>query len=725
MQRLLNWTFLLLFSLCGLCGAATLHEDSARFASFWAKLETGDTAGAREYLLNLGGEGKERTGALAGFLLAWQAYLTGDWGDVPPLLDSALPPELADYALWLKADALDHAGQSAVADGLWTVLAQDTTSVLWGDAEAHVAGRVVQAGQLAIYDSLAARLRALPNASEAVQSLAMQAAEALAAQQRHAEAVDRLYEAYLYAPQAKSADLVLQTVRAFQTRYGFAPRSLTLDERKREFAALDKANAFAVGLRRVEDMAPTTNAERSVRDFYRGRFLSGLGRHGEAIAVLRRCVQDSMLITFRGAANLHLGRSAYLVDQDSLAIPALTTAASCADTAVAGKALELLGILYLDRHRPAEAVVALRRWLTLATGTDREDDCLWRLGWADWEANRARDAADCWMRLSALDGADDYGPTALYWSGHAAAKAGAWLEGATRLGDLFARYPFSYYAAISKVTLDSSRFEDHPLNVPSLDHLWVSGGLHARKFALLAALRLPELALKEWPAAVHEMSEDDGFQWWKAQLFIWQNDRLAAYRVILTELGSYLRSAGVRPTEFYRVAYPLDFDPQIADLAREQHVDPYFVFAVICQESHFDSRAVSAAGAVGLMQLMPATARKEAAKLGVAYSYAKLHDPDYNLRLGISHLAGLLADFGGDTVLTLAAYNAGKAVTNEWYGEFGVRPRDEFVELIPYRETRLFVKRIIEHRAAYRRLYPDAAAGANVPPDSSRTHELH
>jgi soluble lytic murein transglycosylase len=715
----------LLFSLCGLSWGSTLHEDSARFASCWAKLEMGDTAGARECLLSLGGEGKERTGAMAGFLLARQAYQTGDWGDVPPLLDVALPSELADYALWLKADALDRAGQTASSDSLWAVLAQDTNSVLWGQAAAHVAERAVQAGHLAIYDSLATRLRMVRTAGETVQTLAMTAAEALAAEGRHEEAVERLYEAYLYAPQAKVAELVLQTVRAFQTRYGFAPRALTLDERKREFAVLDKASAFAIGLRRADDIVQATDEERSVCDLYRGRFLSGLGRHGEAIAVLRRCVLDSTLQTFRCEANLHLGRSAYLVDQDSLAISALTMAATCADTAVAGKALELLGIYYLDRHRPADAVNALRRWLTLAMGTDREDDCLWRLGWAYWETNRAREAADCWTRLSVLDGADDYGATALYWSGHAAAKAGAWLEGATRLGDLFARYPFSYYAAISKVTLDSSRFEDHPLNVPSLDQLWVSGGLHARKFALLAALRLPDLALKEWPAAAHEVSDDDGFQWWKAQLFIWQNDRLAAYRMILTELGSYLRSAGARPAEFERVAYPLDFDPQIADLARQEHVDPYFVFAVICQESHFDPRAVSGAGAVGLMQLMPATARKEAAKLGVAYSYAKLYDPDYNLHLGISHLAGLLMDFGGDTVLALAAYNAGKAVTNEWYGEFGARSRDEFVELIPYRETRLFIKRIIEHRAAYRRLYPDAAAGASVPPDSSRTHELH
>ena len=725
MRKQLNWTALLVFGLCGFSLGAPLHEDSARFALYWAKLEAGDSAGGREYLLSLGGEGKERTGALTGLVLAWQASQTGDWADVPPLLDAALPSELSDYALWLKAEALNHAGQTLLSDSLWATLAQDTTSVLWPEAVAHMAERAVDTGQLAVYDSLAARLRRLPQEGEAVQSLATQAADALAAGGHYEEAVNRLYDAYLSAPQAKTAEFVLQMIRTLQTRHAMPPRALTLEERRREFAALDRASAFAVGLRRAEEMVPTTEDERTFREFYRGRFLCGLGRHGEAVEILRRYVQDSTQRTFHCEANLYLGRSAYLADLDSLAIRALKTAAGCADSGIAGKALELLGILYLDRHRAAEAVDALHRWLSLATGTDREDDCLWRLGWADWEAHRMREAADCWTRLSALDGADDYAATALYWSGHAAAKAGAWLEGATRLGDLFARYPYSYYAAISKVIPDTSRFEDRPLNVPTLDQLWVAGGLHVRKFALLATLHLPELALKEWSMAVPEMTEDDGFQWWKAQLYIWQNDRLAAYRVILTELGSYLRSAGARPAEFYRVAYPLDFDPQIVDLAREQHLDPYFVFALICQESHFNPQAVSAAGAVGLMQLMPPTARKEASKLGLSYSYVRLHDPDYNLRLGISHVAGLLTDFGGDTVLALAAYNAGKAITEEWYGEFGSRPRDEFVELIPYRETRLFIKRIIEHRAAYRRLYPEAAADVSVPPDSTKSHELH
>jgi soluble lytic murein transglycosylase len=110
--------------------------------------------------------------------------------------------------------------------------------------------------------------------------------------------------------------------------------------------------------------------------------------------------------------------------------------------------------------------------------------------------------------------------------------------------------------------------------------------------------------------------------------------------------------------------------------------------------------------------LMPATARRQARKLGLGYSQDKLRDPDYNLKLGCRYLADLFADFNGDTVLVLAAYNAGESAAQAWYEEFGDHDDAWFVERIPYRETRLFVKRNTEHRAAYRRLYPDVAGAA-------------
>jgi soluble lytic murein transglycosylase len=265
---------------------------------------------------------------------------------------------------------------------------------------------------------------------------------------------------------------------------------------------------------------------------------------------------------------------------------------------------------------------------------------------------------------------------------------------------------------ISKVNPDSISPDSLPLIVPGLDELCGSSGNHCRKFALLAAMRLTDLAMQEWPAARGELADSDGFAWWKVQLHLWDNDRLAAFRTVRAELGEYVRSAGERPKGFNAVLYPLDYDPEIVQLARQYRLDPYFVFGLICQESHYEPGIVSGAGAVGLMQLMPPTARRQARKLGLKYSYEKLRDADYNLKLGCRYLADLFDDFRGDSVLVLAAYNAGESAAQAWFEEFGSHDDVWFVERIPYRETRLFVKRNTEHRAAYRRLYPEVAGAA-------------
>ena len=130
--------------------------------------------------------------------------------------------------------------------------------------------------------------------------------------------------------------------------------------------------------------------------------------------------------------------------------------------------------------------------------------------------------------------------------------------------------------------------------------------------------------------------------------------------------------------------------------------------AIIRQESNFDSAAISSAGARGLMQLMPRTAKEVANKLKVRYARHRLtSSPKYNIRLGRAYLAGLLSRFNGSYVLAIAAYNAGPGAAKRWIRQNG-DPRDtdvdviDWVESIPYRETRNYVQRVLENIQVYR-----------------------
>ncbi len=132
------------------------------------------------------------------------------------------------------------------------------------------------------------------------------------------------------------------------------------------------------------------------------------------------------------------------------------------------------------------------------------------------------------------------------------------------------------------------------------------------------------------------------------------------------------------------------------------------VLSVIRQESAFDVKAVSRAGALGLMQLMPATARRTASELGVRFANDRLlDDPGYNIELGSAYLGHLLDAFGGNYVLALAAYNAGPANVHQWMHDNGdprsveVDPID-WIEMIPFSETRNYVQRVLEALQVYR-----------------------
>ncbi len=136
-------------------------------------------------------------------------------------------------------------------------------------------------------------------------------------------------------------------------------------------------------------------------------------------------------------------------------------------------------------------------------------------------------------------------------------------------------------------------------------------------------------------------------------------------------------------------------------------IDKAAVYAITRQESRFRADAISSAGARGLMQLMPGTAKETAKKVGVEYSSKRLtSDPSYNALLGSTYLANQLARFDGSLVLAAAAYNAGGGNASKWVNAFG-DPRSDtvdpviWVELIPFQETRTYVKRVLGNYVVY------------------------
>ncbi len=155
------------------------------------------------------------------------------------------------------------------------------------------------------------------------------------------------------------------------------------------------------------------------------------------------------------------------------------------------------------------------------------------------------------------------------------------------------------------------------------------------------------------------------------------------------------------PPYFLKMYYPHKYEDAIRSNAARNGIDPYLVMGLIHQESYFNPSAKSVAGAAGLMQLMPATGRELARKL---HSSDDLENPDVNIKLGTYHFRHLIDLFGGDPQLAVASYNAGQGNVLNWRRAAPRMPADEFLESMPFAETRTYVKRVTLLGAAYKRM---------------------
>ena len=155
-----------------------------------------------------------------------------------------------------------------------------------------------------------------------------------------------------------------------------------------------------------------------------------------------------------------------------------------------------------------------------------------------------------------------------------------------------------------------------------------------------------------------------------------------------------------------RSKYKLAYEAEILASAEEFDLDPYLVCGVIFTESAFRPEARSNVGALGLMQLMPATGLEEAELLEIeGVTEDRLTEPALNIRLGCNYLRKLLDEFGTDSV-ALAAYNAGPGRVRQWLKEYG-KKEDGSILYIPYPETSKYVGRVQSAKGVYERLYPD------------------
>ena len=335
---------------------------------------------------------------------------------------------------------------------------------------------------------------------------------------------------------------------------------------------------------------------------------------------------------------------------------------------------------------------------------DKYTDLMWLGGTkALWSLGDGAQAAPLFYRYGTAAKTPLTRSKGFYWAGRAAAHAGD-TEGAQRYWAMAADYPDWYYGqlALSELGQPMPGFA----TVPAAD-----SGQRAAFEAdpLTGALRAIARNRRDWRTerAFFEAIADKA-DTPEQMALVGQLARDTGLNEMAVVAGLVAGEHGLEG--FERIGYP----------TVETHAGANWtmVHAIARQESEFDRNRVSHAGARGMMQLMPGTAREEAGKIGVRYMSANLTEsPSYNIRLGDAHFARLMDRYGGAYPLAIAAYNAGPGRVNEWLRLNG-DPRTgavdwvTWIEQIPSNfETRYYVMRVIGNAVSYANMHPDKSAG--------------
>jgi soluble lytic murein transglycosylase len=377
------------------------------------------------------------------------------------------------------------------------------------------------------------------------------------------------------------------------------------------------------------------------------------------------------------------------------------------------KALFNLGAFHLERGRYAQAEACFNRVLKLAPEASQRTDVKWKIAWIKYWTKHYQDAADAFRDARAGSPGGKIDTASKYWQARSLALAGRQSEADALLKGIVESSPLNYYGIEAERLLRARNIQishEKKLSKP-FPGVQLSESEKANPHVVAAnALMeqgLTEFALLQLEALPKSMKSSPSIAFLTAKTAYGAGKFRAAQDILYPFFGSFLETPPEdAPKEFIEMAFPRVHLAETTQAAQKHSMDPHLVWAIIRQESRYDPSVVSPAGAMGLMQVTPEAAglTRKHGKIPTA-ALADLLEPSKNLAHGVRILAKNLDGFKGKLVPTVASYNADIRKVRDWIRKNGKMKQDEFIENIPYLETRIYVKKVLAGYQAYSLLH--------------------
>jgi len=695
---------------CAFPGSARADEPAAkkRFEAALDDLRPGRYKSSAEGALEAAGLAPGSQWEGRGVFLAARAYAAlKDEGRASALYDTARAklPALADYSLFFLADLYSDTGRHKDAASTYKqLIAEYPESTLVSGSLQRLAG---EAMELSDFPEAVSSLRALiardPDygTSASARYTLMKAYEGMG---DHDAAMKEYRVLWLDYPDTASAGKAEAIAHLDFSPDDLLHRADRLMERGQYKAAALEFGRAASFIPEYSELYGKICIKSGVASF-------NVKDYGRAEAAFTLALEKTSYSKDAAEATYRLARTYLRVGEQARFRDAATACASkYPDSPRAADSLYLLGTELLDYKEYDEAIAVFRRAVEGHPGSERAEDALWQLGWSYYKKGDYAASSAAFGELMERHPGTSLMPQTLYWRAKALEGAGDPAEAEKYLRTLTTDYEASFYGMYLKTEAAKPPGMDNTLPVEPetpLDQL-NAGGAHAMERAIELGLQgMRAEALRELRRAERRFGDSlDGLRSISGFYYA-----LGDYRRPLL-LASQLYKTGSEtggekaPLSAMKLMFPLAYWDVIKREAALLEVDPLLVCSVIREESRFDPYAVSKAGAAGLMQIMPDTAKTLCRKLSKTRGadYRQSND-DFNVPLGTCYIEALLEKHNGRLVYALAEYNAGPSALANWVGRRPGEPDDEFIEGIGYTETRNYVKRVLRNYFMYRKLY--------------------
>lgn len=685
-------------------------------ASAAAKLKTRDYKGAREAAL------KAPQSGVRDFLAGMTSSKLDDWNEAATYLGKAAEgfPLLADYALYHQAQALHKlARYKEISAPLQALLKHYPDSPTGRSASLLLADALFENKEF--QEALSAYLKFIEKYPSGSDSLLALYRTALCREELGdlAGAVTTLRTIWLTYPVssvAVNADANLQRI----AEKGVTAAPYTAEELFRRGVRLYDLNKFGQAIKAFNSIP---------KDGQSDEFSWRLAlKTGQALFKARRYKEAEQAFAALSAKNpkkLIADETRYWLaksmdkngKEDEAAAAFLNLAESSPECDLADNAIFEAAFIRKFQKKGTDTLSLLKRVLIQYPKTNLSQGVIWQIAWESYQGGDLKTAAEYFRKLMDQESSRE---KALYWYGHSLAAMGDTNGAQAAFASLTADYPLGYYAFSYRKETKTEETGIAYLPLDPRELLPVPAGYERAK--ALIAFGLYDEARKELSESKKKSAGKNKTLPGLARLYLEMGDFHGALAQLRQELP---RKLAKETLYAWGVNYPLAYSEHVAKNAAKCGIPASLIYAIIRAESGFSPVALSPAGAVGLMQLMPATAAIIAQGGNGSSDPDRLTQPGVNIDSGVRHLKDLLALYDGDLVCAVAAYNAGSGNVNRWRKTFGNKSADEFIENIPFAETREYVKKVLAGAEIYRRFYgldsPPATTPASSPPPQGDT----